>query len=195
MRSGVALSARCASSTSASASRCAAERKRPRHRWPAVARPADSTPLGRSRRPPDPAIRSAPHRHRGRLSAGVAGFRDEEPGVAGRPGQGRPGSTCPTPPTARHPGCGPGGPVRPPPAPAAQCRDAPASAPVPSGSPRHRRHLAWSATAAAVCGSRGPTGAPPSPRLGRTSPAASIRDRASVRGTRAMARTSSTVVP
>jgi hypothetical protein len=54
--------------------------------------------------------------------------------------------------------------------------------------------IACSATAAAVAGSFGSTGAPLSPRLGSTSVAAAIRARASPCGTRATARTRSAVV-
>ncbi len=54
--------------------------------------------------------------------------------------------------------------------------------------------IACSATAAAVAGSRGGVGAPPSPRPGSTSAAAATRDRASPRDTRPTARTKSTVV-
>jgi hypothetical protein len=55
--------------------------------------------------------------------------------------------------------------------------------------------IACSATAAAVAGSFGATGAWPSPRPGSTSAAVASRARASLRETRAIARTNSTVVP
>jgi hypothetical protein len=55
--------------------------------------------------------------------------------------------------------------------------------------------IAASATAAAVVGSFGSTGAPPIPRLGSTSAAAFTQARASLRGIRAIARTNSTVLP
>jgi len=54
--------------------------------------------------------------------------------------------------------------------------------------------IACSATATAVAGSVGSTGAPLSPELGSTSVAAAIRARASLSGTRPIARTNSTVV-
>jgi hypothetical protein len=61
---------------------------------------------------------------------------------------------------------------------------------------RHiRRADGMLATATAVSGSRDSNDAPSSPRVGRTSAAASTRARASLRGTRATARTSSAVDP